>query len=85
MLFAQILLIDGGTNYNEFIQSLQSKSSYKFKNFVMAYRKWYKRLEKDDSLGEKIVIKGEDHYRVLHSGEIYAINAKTLKMLKHGN
>jgi len=77
-LFYKILLIDGAENYDAFVNSLNSKSSYKYIDFTRVYRTWYKRLESADTKGREIELDGVKRIEVKYDGKAYAICPVTL-------
>ena len=80
-LKAKCLLTDGDlTRYEDFVRSLQSKSSYKYANFALVYTAWDRERKYKAFSPETEPALGENWYRVSVGGGNYiAINAKTLE------
>ena len=80
-LKAKCLLIDGNIErYENFIQSLQSKASYKYKDFSKVYIAWDKEKNYKDYEPIPEPKLGEDWYKVFNGSKVYAINNKTYEI-----
>ena len=77
-LKAKLLLLCGDEKMIEnFFLSLEAKASYKYKNFVITFKKWHRDLNYTPLPEPQL---GKGWFRVSTNGKFYAINEKTLEI-----